>query len=61
MEEEYYEEEFYDGEIREDDIYSKEGIEELEEEDAINPEEEGFMQGYNEAATNKKKKKRISV
>ncbi len=56
MNDENYEEEFYDGEISDDDIYSEEGIEELEESDVINPEEEGFMKGYNKAGKNRKKK-----
>ena len=56
MEEKYHDDEFYDEEIKDEDIYSDEGREELEEEDVINPEEEGFMQGYNKAIRRKKKK-----
>ena len=38
-------------------IYSEEGFEEQEDEDAISPEEEGFMKGYiNENKKSKKKK-----
>lgn len=59
MAEEYHEEEYYDGEVKEEDIYSEEGAENLEESDVINPEEEAFMQGYNEAG--KKKKKKIAA
>ncbi|MCD4694351.1 hypothetical protein K8R62_03265 [bacterium] len=37
-------------------IYSEEGIEAQEDEDAISPEEEGFMQGYTKEEKKKKKK-----
>ncbi len=33
-----------------EDVYSEEGREELEEDEEIKPEEEGFMQGYEEDA-----------
>ena len=56
MDEDNYNEEFYDGEVKDEDIYSEEGAEDLEESDVINPEEEGFMQGYNRAGQRKKKK-----
>lgn len=39
-----------------EDVYEEEGIENLEEDDEISPEEEAFMRGYNKAG--KKKKKR---
>ena len=32
----------------EEDVYSEEGREELEEDDEISPDEEGFMKGYEE-------------
>lgn len=57
MEKESQDEEFYDGEVDDEDIYSENGTEELEENDVINPEEEAFMQGYNKAAVKHKKKK----
>lgn len=56
MEEEYHDDKFYDEDINDEDIYSDEGTKELEEEDVINPEEEGFMQGYNKASKRKKRK-----
>lgn len=45
--EEETEQEIRKGELDED-IYEKEGREELEEDGEISPEEEGFMQGYDE-------------
>ena len=40
-----------------DDIYDRETVEEmLDEEDSISPEEEAFMRGYNQADKRKKKK-----
>ncbi len=33
---------------KDEDVYEKEGREELEEDEEISPEEEGFMQGYEE-------------
>ena len=45
-----------------DDIYDDKAVEEmLEEGDAISPEEEAFMQGYNEPIKKKKKKKSKSL
>lgn len=47
--------EFYEGNFK--DIYDSEGIDEALDSDEISAEEEGFLQGYEEAANSKKKKK----
>lgn len=39
-----------------EDIYTEEGLEELEEEDEITPVEEAFMEGYNKKKKKQKKK-----
>ena len=39
-------EEELDGDFEEEDIYSEKGREKLEEAEEISPEEEGFMEGY---------------
>ena len=43
----------------EENVYDDESREDLVENDEISPEEEGFMQGYEDAAEDKKKKKKI--
>ena len=42
-------EEGYEEEKEEDSVYEKEGRDELVDDDAIKPEEQGFMKGYDEA------------
>lgn len=49
--------EFYDGEVNDEDIYDEDKVD-LDENDSLNPEEEGFMQGYNRAKVAKKRKKK---
>ncbi|MFH1592326.1 MAG: hypothetical protein ABIB47_03090 [Candidatus Woesearchaeota archaeon] len=39
------------------DIYDDEAVEELEHDDEISPQEEGFMKGYNRAGKKKKSKR----
>jgi len=43
-------------EKEEETVYDKEGREELVESDEINPEEEGFMKGYEDADEEKEEK-----
>ena len=43
---------------REEDIYTEEGAEVAEDDDSITNEEEGFMKGYNESESPKKRLKR---
>jgi len=46
-----------EGEKKEDSVYDEEGREKLVEEGEMSPEEAGFMKGYEESGTKKKKKK----
>lgn len=41
-----------------EDVYGDDGIEEAIDEDRISPEEEGFMQGYNDSSVRKRRRLR---
>ena len=55
---EFYEEEenFGDSDMSDFDVYADDGVEEAINDDLISPEEEGFMQGYNEDSSKEKKR-----
>ncbi|MFH1376743.1 MAG: hypothetical protein ABIH25_03840 [Candidatus Woesearchaeota archaeon] len=57
---EFYEEDekFSDFETSDFDVYGEDGVEEAINDDSISPEEEGFMQGYNEETSFNRKRRR---